>query len=86
MTQTTMELSTQPRTTQRHEVYEFIRMRGHYGATDVEIQKGLNLSGDSERPRRQELEKAGRIYTDGTTRATTRGGKALVWLADVTKK
>ncbi len=42
-------------------VLEFIQERGAYGATDKQIQSGLNMSGDTQRPRRRELERAGLI-------------------------
>lgn len=43
---------------QRAAVYAYIVSRGPLGATDEEIQQGTGLKGDSERPRRWELEHA----------------------------
>lgn len=40
---------------QRAQVLAFIKSRGQYGATDLEIQDGTGIDGDSERPRRWEL-------------------------------
>ncbi len=39
----------------RLRVFGFIRDRGEYGATDLEMQTELGLTGDSQRPRRWEL-------------------------------
>ena len=46
---------------QRLQVLNHIRKQGEIGATDKEIQTALDLSGDSQRPRRRELELAGQI-------------------------
>lgn len=48
-------------TGQQRRVLEYIELRGVHGATDVEIQKALRLRGDTQRPRRRELEQAGLI-------------------------
>jgi hypothetical protein len=49
------------------------------GLTDEEIQDQLKLEGNTERPRRWELSKAGRIGKSGT-RATKTGRQAAVWI------
>lgn len=67
--------------TQRSAVYEFIRARGEHGATDDEVQVGLNLPGNTQCPRRLELAEAGRIATNGETRPTRKGRRAAVWVA-----
>ena len=54
---------------------------GSYGATDPEIQAALNLSGDTERPRRIELWNAGFIVDSGFVRKTDSGLAAVVWRA-----
>ena len=51
---------------QRDKVYKCIVDAGVNGITDLEIQQQLGLSGDSERPRRIELYKAGLIKGAGS--------------------
>jgi hypothetical protein len=51
------------------------------GATDAEIQAALDMSGDTERPRRRELQQAGFIVDSGNVRATPSGRAAVVWVA-----
>jgi hypothetical protein len=48
-------------TRKQRAVLEFIQDRGASGATDKQIQAGLNMCGDTQRPRRRELERAGLI-------------------------
>jgi hypothetical protein len=54
--------------------------RSYVGMTDTELQEELNMSGDTERPRRGELLKAGLIKDSGVTRKTKRGREAIVWV------
>lgn len=65
--------------TLRGEVLRFILSSG--GATDEEIQKGLGMGGNTERPRRRELEAAGLIWDSGQRRTTTAERDAIVWTA-----
>ena len=51
---------------QRDRVYQCIVDAGRDGITDIEIQSSLGLPGDSERPRRIELFKAGLIKGSGS--------------------
>ena len=67
--------------TLRAKVRDFIADLGGYGATDEEVQNALNLSGNTVRPRRRELEKAGHVVDSGRTRATQSGRQAVVWIA-----
>lgn len=46
-------------------VFDFIDSHGDYGATDREIQHGLELDGNSQRPRRVWLQKHGFVTTKG---------------------
>lgn len=77
------------RDTQRAHVLDAIRAAGPSGLTDEEIQTTLGLDGSSERPRRYELWKAGRIRVrvDATgqtiTRLTRTHRRAVVWIAEV---
>lgn len=55
-------------------------LRGHGPMTDEQMQDALNMAGDTQRPRRRELEKAGLIFKQST--GTTRSGRsAQVWAA-----
>lgn len=65
----------------RVEVYEFLRSRGLQGATDLEIQEGLNMNPSTERPRRGELVKMGLVHDSGEQRLTDSKSKAVVWHA-----
>ena len=62
-------------------VYRFILARREHGATDCEVQDGLGMAGNTQRPRRQELEKSGLIVKTDRTRATSSGRQAAVWVA-----
>lgn len=66
--------------TLREKVRDFIADSDD-GATDEEVQIGLGLSGNTVRPRRRELEKAGHVVDSGRTRATQSGRQAVVWIA-----
>lgn len=64
----------------RTRVLQFIRSQGTLGATDAEIQEQLEMRGDTERPRRRELQKAGLIVDSGEARTTPSGRAAVVWV------
>tara|TARA_Y100000310_G_C20687469_1_gene820012 strand:+ start:2949 stop:3299 length:351 start_codon:yes stop_codon:yes gene_type:complete len=61
----------------RLQVLEYIYKMG--GATDAEIQGALKMDGNSERPRRVALTRAGLIEDSGRTRPTPSGRQAVVW-------
>lgn len=63
----------------RIEVLKYLGRCGERGATDEEIQLALGMKGNTERPRRRELEKAGAIRSSGT-RKTRSGRSAAVWV------
>lgn len=63
---------------QRERVYRYIVANGP--VTDEQVALGLELDGNSVRPRRRELQKAGRIVADGTG-VTVRGRSAVRWRA-----
>lgn len=66
-----------PRTgTQRRRVLDAIANRP---STDEELQQGLRMSGNTERPRRVELVAGGWICDSGLRRRTADGGEAIVW-------
>lgn len=62
-------------------VYEYIASRGQDGATDEEGQEALAMQGSTYRPRRVELQAAGRIRKLDATRPTRSGRQAAVWVA-----
>ena len=66
----------------RKAVLRFLLQRGSEGATDEEIQQGLGLRGDTQRPRRWELVGAGLVRDSGQRRPTASGRAAVVWVAD----
>lgn len=61
----------------RHLVFAYLKKVGP--ATDQELQQGLHIPGNTERPRRIELEKAGVVQDSGWMRATRSGKLAIVW-------
>jgi len=64
----------------RARVLEYIRQEADGGATDDEIQTALDMEGNTERPRRIELARAGCIeHRDTITRRTRSGRPAVVW-------
>lgn len=62
-------------------VFHFIASRADNGATDFEVQDGLGLSGDTERPRRWTLQKCGLVRDSGTRRKSPSGRAAIVYVA-----
>lgn len=65
--------------TDRWRVLKYIRLNN--GACDFEMQSALLMSGDTQRPRRIELLKAGLIEDSGFRRRTGTGREAVVWTA-----
>lgn len=49
------------------------------GATDEEMMFALDMGGNTERPRRRELELMGEVVDSGNTRLTRSGRSAVVW-------
>lgn len=64
-------------------VFHFIASRADDGATDFEVQDGLGLSGDTERPRRWTLQKCGLVRDSGLRRKSPSGRAAIVYVATV---
>lgn len=62
-------------------LFYFVAQQGETGATDHEIQAALDLSGDTERPRRWGLVKAGLIEDSGRRRNSPSGRPATVYVA-----
>jgi len=63
----------------RERVFAYIERQGEKGATDEEIATALNISGNTERPRRGELEKDKRIKKTNMQRRTRSGRLAGVY-------
>ena len=74
-----LTLSAARRATLLAAVLRFLQQCDWRGATDEEIQIGLHIDGNTERPRRCELLEAGLIVDSRTTRKTTKGKPAVVW-------
>lgn len=51
------------------------------GLTDEQMQAATGMGGSTQRPRRQELERAGLCYKTLQTRRTASGRLAIVWRA-----
>ena len=67
--------------TQRGRMLAQIKEFGFFGMTDQDFARICFLPGDSVRPRRGELLKAGLIVDSGITRKTVSGRQATVWVA-----
>ena len=65
---------------QRHQILSAITAAGAHGYTDDELQSLLSLDGNTQRPRRRELDIAGKIITSGK-RVNARGNLCTVWVA-----
>lgn len=62
---------------------ELVRLlkESQHGLTDEELQTMMNLSGNSERPLRVQLQRKGFVYDSGNTRKTASGREAVLWKA-----
>ena len=65
----------------RHAVYQFVLDHHEHGATDEEIQTGLDMNPSTQRPRRVELVEQGLLEDSGRTRLTRSRRSAVVWVA-----
>ena len=66
--------------TLRAMVLEYLQGRTD-GATDEEMQRALEMAGNTQRPRRNELLEMSLIRDTGKTRATLSGRQATIWEA-----
>jgi hypothetical protein len=66
---------------QRERLLAFLVARGSVGATDEQMQFALSLSGNTQRPRRGELVKAGLVVDAGVRLVTSNLKRAIVWVA-----
>ena len=62
-------------------VYAYIDSCGCDGATDYEIEMNTHIEGNSVRPSRGALVKAGQIMDTGRTRKNHKGNECIVWVA-----
>ena len=68
--------------TLRRKMLDYLRTCGDAGATDEQIQFACSINANTERPRRQELEKMGFIRRmDRFTRPTRSGRSAVIFIA-----
>ena len=65
---------------QQRRVLECLQQAGDAGMTDEEIQNALDLSGNSERPRRRKLVEIGLVKDGGVMRKTGSNYAATVWV------
>lgn len=63
----------------RFRILAHLSQFGEYGATDQEMQVSLRINGNSERPRRRELEQAGLVIASEKRRSTKYHRPATVW-------
>lgn len=66
--------------TLRARVMAHLAEKGDRGATDEEMQVSLEMPANTQRPRRWELEKSGRVKDSGQRRKTVSGRMAVVWV------
>lgn len=66
--------------TKRAFVLDYIALCGDYGATDEEMQLGIPMVQNTQRPRRVELVKMRLIKDSGRVRPTKGGYTAVVWV------
>jgi len=69
------------RDSNRYKIFQYIADKQNYGATDIEMQTALSMSGDTLRPARLSLIKDGFIYDSGKTRQNAKGNECTVWIA-----
>lgn len=67
--------------TLRARVLANVVAKGGHGVTDEEGQAALGMNPNTYRPRRRELEQAGKVVDSGLRRPTHAGRKAVVWMA-----
>jgi hypothetical protein len=64
----------------RRQIHDALLAIGETGYTDEEMQIGLGIKGNTQRPRRRELQEMGLVYPTDQTRPTLSGRKAVVWV------
>ena len=75
------KIKAEPRLSARRAmIYMYLCERQDEGATDQEMQKALNMNGDTLRPTRGSLVKNGLIYDSGKTRQNENGNECIIWV------
>ena len=64
----------------RPQLYFYLQDCGFDGATDQELQKHFNKSGDTIRPTRVTLVRDGLIMDSGRTRTNESGNECIIWI------
>ena len=62
-------------------VLDFLIAQSAHGATDEEMQTACKINANTQRPRRQELERGGWIRRTDRTRPTASGRDAVIYVA-----
>lgn len=65
----------------QEQVLAFLQRRGVVGATDEEMQRGIPMLANTQRPRRRELVLDGLVQDSEKRRETSTGKAAIVWVA-----
>ena len=71
-------MKTRPREWER--LLRYLRGCRRRGATDQEMQQAVRMGGNTQRPRRRELEQRGLVKNSGKQRKTLAGVRATVWV------
>jgi hypothetical protein len=66
----------------RERVYSALKRVWPEGLTDEQMQQALGMQGNTQRPRRRELEQRGLVRDSGERRFTTSGRRAVVWVCN----
>lgn len=67
--------------TLRRDILDYLRACGDDGATDEQMQFACNINANTQRPRRQELERMGWVARTTRTRLTKSGRHAVIFVA-----
>jgi hypothetical protein len=63
----------------QRQVLNYLQKQGETGATDEEMQQGLGMPPNTQRPRRRELQLNEVVHDSGARRLTRSGRRAVVW-------
>lgn len=64
----------------RRRIFDFLSTQGINGATDQEMQKYFDKSGDTIRPSRKSLQQDGFIVDSGRVRKNETGNDCTIWI------
>jgi len=74
------ESASAPRRQLRIQLLNYLLSRGQVGATDEELQRGIPMPANTERPRRVECMDEGLVIDSRKKRKVSSGRKAVVWM------